>query len=48
MYFFTAPVIRMRLFNIIRIDINKVLLEFLIIYIKATGAVKGLSVDNGA
>ena len=38
----------MRLFSVIRININKVLLEFPIIYAKATGAVKGLSADNGA
>jgi hypothetical protein len=48
MHFFTAPVIRMRLFSAMQIDVNKVLLEFPVMYAKATGAVKGLSADNGA
>ena len=39
-YFFTAPVIRMRLFNVMRINVNKVLLEFPVIYSRATRAVK--------
>jgi hypothetical protein len=40
MHFFTAPVIGMRLFSAMRIDVNKVLLEFPAMYARATGAVK--------
>jgi hypothetical protein len=40
MHFFTAPVIGMRLFSAMRIDVNKVLLEFPVMYSRATGAVK--------
>jgi hypothetical protein len=44
MHFFPAPVIGMRLFSAMRIDVNKVLLEIG----RTIRPCKGLSADNGA
>jgi len=40
MHFFIALIIRIRLFSAMQINVNKVLLEFLVIYFKAIGAIK--------